>query len=379
MFSPDRDRIIAPPTHGASKELSCADLIEMGRLDTSGARPGTGLGPRNWLVQSVLGTGGDNLKEILGAFLPAAYADSAAAEGASALAHISLRSKRCGPGFVSTSLKTNPVLENAWTRAAVKAFEQSDMNATPLVVPVDTFYSYAPGEISLVEKVKYFNMEVESSGTAERYALVLGGFSRSAVFTGEALEAVPFQKTAGLLLQGESKFGALIDGSDWRSLVRSSLAKSGSIEGALALLVALNSEQGTETARRVGHLLCMTLVLGDKQQWQDLWYSSSLEQGAAFFIVGPQTYHEAQCRLNFFWGHGQQDYHSRAIGGLGGMLLPAFDIDGDGNVLLEEDLRKLHPEGDFTKRGLSAAQLETDYLPLLRAMTEKGEGRPSFG
>ena len=92
-----------------------------------------------------------------------------------------------GFGYLSSSSKHD--FDKEAFCAAVVAGALKTTGAQPLVVPIDKFYSYMTYNCSLVAKARFFaDQEV-----IDRPAIVLSGFTQSAIYTEEVLRQIPHQ------------------------------------------------------------------------------------------------------------------------------------------------------------------------------------------
>lgn len=209
-----------------------------------------------------------------------------------------------GFGYLSTN-KTNDNRDNEIFFSALVAKYFQNAGITPLVIPIDSFYSYTPGNTSLVAKVAIFN-----EGTNSQYGIILSGFSDSAIFTQKILEQVPHQFNAGLEMYqaAEPEIGRFVKQlKDFTEQVRFLVGRcNGDINKVLDKMTLPDVDRNDAQL-----LLAVSLLLADQQTWQGLWFEGK-QRGTPLFIVAPQSFHDAMNRLNRSWGHGGLDYSYRA-------------------------------------------------------------------
>jgi hypothetical protein len=229
--------------------------------------------------------------------------------------------KMSGFGYASSSLVND--LEKEVISAAIiaRAFQKSEMKATPLIIPVDKLYTYYPtANPSFVTKTRLiFDRESIESGK-QNYALLVSGFSLSKVFTGSTLEQIPSQKNVGWsLIGGKNTELAEKIGIFAKNIYVKINEENGNIEEVIRKIA--RTPENIEDARLI---LATSLLLQDIQAWQDLWYEGS-KRGTPLYIVAPVLFHDAMNRLNMCWGHGGTDYRYRAMV-LRNNESPFFDI-----------------------------------------------------
>ena len=217
-----------------------------------------------------------------------------------------------GIGYLPSSEKQDRQQEVVAAALIADAFETRETKTTPLIIPVDKFYRFFPGNPSFVTKTQIF--EEQLPHPKKEYALILTGFSDSCIFTQDSLEQIPTQKNAGLVedeSEERSKFGRRL--MDFASVKLRLWLNEENGDIAKVLLRLAPKEEDRLNARL---LLATSFLLQDMQLWQSLWYESA-KRGTALYIVAPQSFHDAMNRINFHWGHGVRDYSYRASGSLG--------------------------------------------------------------
>ena len=233
-----------------------------------------------------------------------------------------------GIGYISSSPRHDRGKEVLIAAYIASAFAKREIETTPLIVPIDDFYKFLPGILSLVAKTRAFERVRKRMFPQENFALILTDFSDSRVFTQEILDQVPNQDNAGLELLERSSFG--------ERLIEFAQNLGGIFEqqrGDLnAVLKIIGKGKETEETRL---LLATGLLLQDKQIWQGLWYERK-EEGTSLYIVAPLSFHDAMNRLNLGWGHGGIDYRNRASLSLGDWDKPPFE---------KVELTKYHQQG----------------------------------
>lgn len=246
--------------------------------------------------------------------------------------------KNKGIGYLSASARH----EKKAADFIARCFQER--NVTPLVVPIDNFYKFIPGNPSLVSKTLIFNDMAQEMNPGEEFAIILTGFSDSKIFTQNVLDQVPTQENAGLNISATTPLG-----KDLMFFARKKLplligTKKGDLNEVIREIV-----QTTDSPEEDVRLLLVTgLLLQDRQTWQSLWYEEK-EKGTPLYIVAPMSFHDAMNRLNMTWGHGGTDYSYRASSSLGNYDEPPLE-DGvkltnylDQGTSAEEFQRKIEP------------------------------------
>jgi len=227
---------------------------------------------------------------------------------------IERQSKNKGHGYLGYSVDHDREKEAVATALVASCFLNREVKTQPIIVPIDDFYRFYPALASLVAKTKTFDADVIGSKTD--YSIILSGFSLSTVLRQDYLEQIPHQNNADLNLSLEGEFGKKFMGFAYEISEKFSQFE-GNINQVLESLVKGKQE-------KIGSaklLLATSLLLQDKQRWQDLWYESK-GKGTSLYIVAPMSFHDAMNRLNLCWGHGALDYSHRAS--LGNNMVPLF-------------------------------------------------------
>ncbi len=258
---------------------------------------------------------------------------------------IRYKDRNSGFGYCGTSDDDEEDVGALVDGAVCGAFK--DRGITPVLADIDTFYQYATrGTLSIVGKVQRFDEDRLKLGLPNEYAIILSGFGRSAIFESAALRDVPFQDNADLNIARMSGFGRrLLAASDLSELI----ARYGDLDGLRRIL----SERFGEDGRL---FLVVSLLLQDRQAWQNLWYESARnEGGTSLFLVAPPCFHDAMNRLNCSWGHGAVDYSYRATLGRRDQALYG-DEDKEAapyytqGLPAEEFERRMRPVLDFAEK-----------------------------
>ena len=214
---------------------------------------------------------------------------------------ITLSNRRGGIGYLSSSLRHNVEREKLWTALAAKWFSQNEYH--PLIVPIDAIYNLNPGgSLSLVRKVLLLDSISKQDAQGRTYAVILTGVSQSGIFTEEILDRVPDQAS---LRSRPALYADLLEFS-----------------GEPLHVLISRGPQGIANSHQVRLALGTSLLLQDRQTWQDLWYERSMNGGVPLYIVAPKKFHDAMNRLNEDWGHTLHDYHKRASYSLGSYDVP---------------------------------------------------------
>lgn len=313
--------------------ISEEQLIEIGRIDTSSH-------PFVIQVREVLPALNQRMEQRLAGQVEARE-DSVEVDLRRISSVLLWSNHHKGFGYMAPSLN-NSVEDEVLATALVNSyFREGKMGTEPLVIPIDIFYSYYPGQLSLVGKVGMFNEQVGEEG---RFSLILTDFSGSKIFTDDTLNKIPNQDEIGLSFfkNGDELAQMIMDTSRYK--IDEIFIQEKSIEG---VLLRLSGTDNSESARL---LLVTTLLLSDRQTWQNLWYESR-EKGTPLYIIAPAIFHHAMNRLNLSWGHGGCDYQYRASCSLGAFDEPLFDR--------EVRIPKYH------EIGLSKAEFRRIVEPLL--------------
>lgn len=235
-----------------------------------------------------------------------------------------------GFGYLSSSQNFDPDKELLWAAIISRSFRANNaFGATPLIIPIDTFYTFRPGILSLVDKTKMFNLETKYSeeikkqfGEHPQFILILTGLTDSMIFNQQVLDQVPHQINAGLSIESGIKSPDQEFTNKLGHFYRDELAylfteKQGRVDKVLERLA-----HRCKTREDANLLLIAGLLLQDRQRWQNLWYENQAKGGTPLYIIAPYSFHQAMNRLNIFWGHGSIDYHYRASCSLGAYIQP---------------------------------------------------------
>lgn len=250
-----------------------------------------------------------------------------------------------GIGYLSSSTGHDRPKELLAAAYIAKCFSERKISTQAVVVPVDEFYRFTPGNSSLVGKTKIFNEVAEEQNPGQDFALILTGFTESDIFTQKVLEQVPTQNNAGLDIFKTTLFGKKLLKFATEQLPLIIEREKGDLNAVLKKIIG--TQDGQEKNARL--LLATGLLLQDRQAWQDLWYEGR-KKGTPLYIVAPMSFHDAMNRLNLGWGHGGIDYSRRASYSLG---------DNNKPPLEEIELQNYH------EQGVSAEEFERRIKPLL--------------
>jgi len=255
-----------------------------------------------------------------------------------------------GFGFLSSSLSGNRKTELKTTAYIAECFSRNTNPAQPVIVSIDQFYKFVPGNPSLVQKTKIFNEIAKEQNPGKDFALIISNFTESNIFTKEVLEQIPTQHSAGLeqITSSSSNIGYALDNFSKTLLQRLLEKEKGDLNKVLIKII----EDGNTQENNAKLLLAAGLLLADRQTWQDLWYEMQTS-GTPLYIIAPFIFHHAMNRLNFFWGHGNVDYEYRASASLGDNSDPPF----------EEPVNVSYHTG-----GLSTQVFESRIGPLLKSL-----------
>lgn len=256
---------------------------------------------------------------------------------------ILLRKRNGGIGYLSSSSEHRRDKELKATLYITQCFREKDNPVQPIVVSIDEFYRFIPGNSSLVGKTQIFNEIAEKQNIEQDFALILSDFSGSNIFTQEILEQVPTQNNAGLDIREQTPFGNNLLEFATNQLPLLIKETKGDLNAVLRKIV------GTEDWQEDAKLLLVTgLLLQDRQTWQNLWYERK-EKGTPLYIVAPMNFHDAMNRLNLSWGHGVIDYRYRASCSLGDKDEPPLEDEielknyHEQGLSLEEFKRRIEP------------------------------------
>jgi len=270
--------------------------------------------------------------------------------------------RNTGLGYAATSETHDREKELLLTAYIAKAFKERafDHETIPVVVPIDEFYRFIPGNSSLVMKTRLFNEFSEKEFPGKNFVIILSGFSDSIIFTKSVLEKIPFQTNAGL--------GLLFNRDDVHPEVGQNLLKfsdstfalmmerlNGDLKAVLAEVMTLASTKDEESAKLI---IAMCLILHDCQAWQSLWCESG-GQGTPLYVVAPASYHHAVNRFNFSCGHGAVDYHYRCM--LGVCDEPVFEPEPEGELDIVP----------YPNQGPSAEDYESRVGTILKALVKQ--------
>ncbi|MCB9800610.1 MAG: hypothetical protein H6773_00305 [Pseudomonadales bacterium] len=251
-----------------------------------------------------------------------------------------------GFGYLSSSVNHDRKKERMTARYIADCFQAKESPVQPIIVLVDDFYHFCPGNPSLVSKTQIFDEIAVEQLPSQDFAIVLSGFTESRIFTQSALKQVPYQDNAGLELGKITQFGnelLYFASNGLRSLIEKN---NGNLDAVLKQM----SEAGNFPEDDVRLLLVTSLLLQDMQKWQNLWYESR-KKGTPLYIVAPMSFHDAMNRLNFEWGHGGLDYRYRASNSLGNHDEPPLE----NNVTTE----------NYYNQGLSSNDFQRKVSPIL--------------
>jgi len=249
-----------------------------------------------------------------------------------------------GIGYLSSSSKHDRMKELNAASYIAQCFQEKDNPAQPLIVSIDSFYRFIPGNASLVRKTQIFDEIAQEQNPGQDFALILTDFSGSVIFTEEILGRVPTQDNAGMDIFHTTSFGNdLLKFAGGRLPLLIEEAK-GDLSAVLQKITG--SRDVLEEDAKL--LLVTGLLLQDRQMWQNLLYEGR-KRGTPLYIVAPMYFHDAMNRLNLGWGHGGTDYSYRASCSLGNESEPPLD-DGvelknyhDQGLSSEEFKRRIEP------------------------------------
>lgn len=226
---------------------------------------------------------------------------------------ISLRPSQGGFGYISSSIQFDQEQEQLHAAIVAEAYEARGIK--PLIIPVDDYYRYTPGIVSLVGKTRSFNQDSLQENKA--YSLILTGFTDSNIFTELKLNDVPTQEEAAMDRNSpDTNFSQKL-----HNLTDNISYLMGEAQGNLHYL--LDKYAITKEKKEDLRLLLVTLLLlQDKQKWQNL--GRQFGNSTELVIVAPKPFHDAMNRLNITWGHGGLDYRRRAEESLFAIDQPLF-------------------------------------------------------
>ncbi|MDD4878344.1 MAG: hypothetical protein PHO02_04900 [Candidatus Nanoarchaeia archaeon] len=263
-----------------------------------------------------------------------------------------------GFGYVASSFEHNKSMETLWAAIIAKAFMDSELNFHPVVMPIDEYYRFMPSYLSIVGKTEEISKRKMRDNSGRPYAVVLSGFTESAVFRQEVLRQMPNQHEIFGETGIKEPISMIKEFRDFNtySSERIFTEQDGNIKGALEELSKYGKKEDAEL------LLCSALLLHDQQMWQNLWYEC--KEGIPLYIVAPFEFHEAMDRINMNWGHGPLDYNYRAGYSLRSNRYPPIGVvDGK----LKEDIEYLEEEEPelIYKKGIKGAEFEARIKPIL--------------
>ncbi len=362
--------MVATMTISSPKGITTQELITLGEIDTSTHPFVAAVREALPNLETMLALESENrmtmqdpaVKQLLNTIL---WSDTA-------------RSPR-GFGYLASSLESNAKREALWAALIIKTFRKA--NCHPLVIPIDEFYRYVPSEPGLVAKTKILTNHRLYDSENKPHVVVLSNFSNSAVFDQATVGDVPTQENAGYKFTGERRpdFTRLavkldefvsISTTGGLSFILDSV--EGKLEGVVEYCVDTKEDSFNPRKDDGKLLIASSLLLSDKQMWQDLWYEQS--QGVPLYIVAPSTFHDAMNRLNRYWGHGARgmsDYAYRASNSFGNRDEPLFDtVKGDLKIKGEFEL------SDYDIQGVPEKEFQRRVGYLLERVMAKAEEKP---
>lgn len=256
-----------------------------------------------------------------------------------------------GHGYISSSSGYDKEKELKLVSYVARCFREGGVQ--PVVVSIDEFYRFYPVRLSLVRKTLTFDRIAENQQPEQDFAIILTGFTESAIFTQQILDQVPYQPNAGLDVSSErTQFGNDLLMFAARKLPSLIKKENGDLSAVLETIMKTGNFP-EEDARL---LLVTGLLLQDIQAWQDLWYEQKAwegkkPKGTSLYIVAPKSFHDAMNRLNIHWGHIAVDYRYRAANSLG---------NADEPPLEDTDV-----ETRYYKQGISGEEFQRRIGPIL--------------
>jgi hypothetical protein len=239
-----------------------------------------------------------------------------------------------GIGYLSSSSGYNREKELKAAYYIAKCFSKKNNPAQPVIVTIDGFYRFVPGNLSLVGKTLIFNEVATQQSPGRDFALILTDFTGSNIFTQKILEQIPTQDNAGLNIYKITPFGEKLLKFAKKQLPLLMVQEKGDLNAVLKRIIGGGDVQ-EENAKL---LLATGLLLQDCQTWQNLWYESR-GKGTPLYIVAPMIFHDAMNRLNLSWGHGAIDYNYRANCSFGAHNEPLFEDKVELRIYSEQGLR----------------------------------------
>lgn len=259
---------------------------------------------------------------------------------------IECQDRNAGVGYLSSSAKHDRQKELLTTAYVARCFREREIETLPLIVPVDQFYHFAQGNLSLVLKTSIFNEIAKEQNPGQNYALILTGFTDSDIFTQKVLEQVPTQDNAGLDISRKTEFGKELIDFARNQLPLIIEQEKGDLNAVLKRIIG--TREGQDNNARLFLVTC--LLLQDIQMWQNLWYESK-GKGTPLYIVAPLYFHDAMNRLNYGWGQGVVDYRYKASCSLGDHREPPLEEE----IVLQS----------YHEQGLPAEEFKRRIKPLL--------------
>jgi hypothetical protein len=264
-----------------------------------------------------------------------------------------------GHGLISSSGGYDRNKEITWAAAIARLFRdrnnQPNQPARPtklVVVPVDIFYRYIPGNPSWVSKAEI--LQNQTSGDGNDYAIILTGFTESSVFLDTVIGDIPTAGVAGFrtwleeLDKPSSKFQIKMT-KTYQEIARIIERENGDINSAIQVLMSKKRGVSEEDARL---LMAVFLLSRDPTKWQGL---SEGDEGVGLFIVAPLALHQAIIRLTGGIGD-ENNYTYRADrGGYEAHLKPLSEISSG----------EPFDPNSYQKPGLSLVDFQRRIAPFL--------------
>ncbi|MDD4617153.1 MAG: hypothetical protein PHW76_08610 [Alphaproteobacteria bacterium] len=278
-------------------------------------------------------------------------------------------SDRCaGFGYASSNENGGSDKEALISSFIVSAFKASGMKVEPLLLSVVDYYSYQPEKLSLVGKTKSITREEFKENGKPQHAIVLSDFSNSDLFSARVMTEIPCQDALGLAYnccdEKLKSFGERLRAFSYEQLPLI-VEENGGINQTVATLSEATSATSEDERHDLKMLLATSLLLQDRQMWQDLWYETGT--GVPLFIVAPKCFHDAMNRVNLAWGHGSVDYHYRA-----GNSLEASDASLFEGI--EPAKEKIIP---YREQGMNATQVMARLEPMLARLEKARSFSPN--
>lgn len=267
---------------------------------------------------------------------------------------ITWHERNIGFGYISSSSTYDRNKEHMVTKYIADCFKNKENPAEPVIVKIDDFYKFFPGNPSIVGKVRIFDCIVQEQNSKKNYAIIITDFTGSKIFTEEIINQVPYQENAGLDPFQPTDLGKCLYHFAMYDVVLAKMLenKKGDLGAVLDHIVDI-SKCPREDAQL---LLVVSLLMQDKINWQNLAYEWT-EKGTPLYIVAPMNFHDAMRRLNLQAIGTGDEYHFRASISYGAYHMPPLED----NVEIKE----------YYTQGLSHEEFEKRIKPILDKIEEK--------